>query len=51
MDYQRIYDQIIDRAKKKPQKINKCPHCNREGGNSFSKWHFENCKFKNKGTQ
>lgn len=28
-----------------PQKIVKCPHCNKEGGISVMKrWHFENCR-------
>jgi len=31
---------------RKPQKIIKCPHCSKTGGNSMKRWHFDNCKFK-----
>lgn len=26
------------------QKIFVCPHCNKKGGNTMFRWHFENCK-------
>ena len=28
------------------QKKVKCPHCNKEGGNTMGRWHFDNCKYK-----
>ena len=32
-------------AKRLPQKIVTCPHCNKEGGiNAMLRWHFDNCK-------
>lgn len=27
------------------QTILKCPHCNKEGGTTMHRWHFDNCKF------
>lgn len=33
---------------KKPKKLIICPHCNLEGGSSnMTRYHFDNCKFKN----
>jgi len=28
------------------QKKQKCPHCGKIGGNTMSRWHFDNCKDK-----
>jgi hypothetical protein len=28
------------------QEIIKCPHCNKEGGTTMYRWHFDNCKLK-----
>lgn len=30
--------------KGKPQNKIKCPHCNKEGGTTMYRWHFDNCK-------
>jgi group I intron endonuclease len=32
--------------KEKKQKIFICPYCEKEGGNTMFRWHFENCKNK-----
>jgi len=32
--------------KGKTQGILTCPHCEKDGGNSMKRWHFENCKGK-----
>jgi hypothetical protein len=34
------------RIPKGPQFLKKCPHCEKEGGNAMTRWHFDNCKFK-----
>lgn len=35
--------------KGKPQAQIICPHCNKKGGNTMPRWHFDNCKYyKNK---
>ena len=31
-----------------PQKIKTCPHCGKTGGNAMLRWHFDNCKQKEK---
>ena len=28
------------------QEIIRCPHCNKEGGTTMHRWHFDNCKLK-----
>jgi len=28
------------------QKIITCPHCNKSGGNTMKRWHFDHCKYK-----
>lgn len=28
------------------QKLLKCPHCNKEGGTTMYRWHFDKCKYK-----
>ncbi len=33
--------------KGRKQKILICPHCNKQGGTTMYRWHFNNCKFKN----
>jgi group I intron endonuclease len=33
--------------KGRSQKKIKCPYCEKEGGTTMHRWHFENCKFKN----
>lgn len=39
---------IIHSKKMKNRKQNKvkCPYCDKEGGNTMGRWHFENCKYK-----
>jgi hypothetical protein len=32
------------RGPRGPQEVKKCPHCNKEGGNAMTRWHFNNCK-------
>ncbi|HMS90704.1 MAG TPA: NUMOD3 domain-containing DNA-binding protein [Candidatus Absconditabacterales bacterium] len=34
------------RGTRGPQQKVKCPYCLKEGGNTMSRWHFENCKQK-----
>jgi hypothetical protein len=34
------------RVPKGPQELKKCPHCDKEGGNAMTRWHFDNCKLK-----
>lgn len=34
------------KMKDKTQKKVKCPYCEKEGGNTMGRWHFENCKYK-----
>jgi hypothetical protein len=34
------------KMKNRSQKKIKCPYCEVEGGNTMSRWHFENCKYK-----
>ncbi len=34
------------RVPKGPQELKKCPHCDKEGGNAMTRWHFDNCKHK-----
>jgi len=29
-----------------PQQLIVCPHCNKVGGNTMYRWHFDNCKMK-----
>jgi len=36
------------RVPKGPQESKTCPHCNKVGGNAMLRWHFDNCKNKNK---
>jgi hypothetical protein len=36
-----------EKMKNKQQKKVKCPYCDKEGGNTMGRWHFENCKYKN----
>ena len=42
---------ILSKSRKmkgRTQKKIKCPYCDKEGGNTMGRWHFENCKFKTK---
>lgn len=32
--------------KNRKQNKVKCPYCDKEGGNTMGRWHFENCKYK-----
>ena len=38
----------IGEGNKGPQKIITCPHCGKTGGNAMLRWHFDNCKQKEK---
>ena len=31
-----------------PQKKIECPHCGKIGGTTMYRWHFDNCKYKEK---
>jgi hypothetical protein len=39
-------DKMSTSRKGVPQKILTCPYCNKEGGTTMYRWHFENCKNK-----
>ena len=43
-----VLKQKADAQRGKPRRIEKCPHCGKEGGEGIMhRWHFDNCKHKN----
>jgi len=41
-----VRNKISEKLKGTVQKLIECPYCNKIGGNSMYRWHFDNCKQK-----
>jgi hypothetical protein len=41
-----ITKKTADKLRGRKQPIIKCPHCDKEGGTTMYRWHFDNCKLK-----
>lgn len=39
-------ENISMRTKGIPQEQRTCPHCNKSGGHTMGRWHFDNCKYR-----